>query len=113
MPRTIDVGPIAGVRDDAITAVEVEGARIILVRDGEAVYALQGICSHEGYPLEMAELEPPLLTCALHYSCFDVRDGHVVDPPATLPLASYPVDVIDGRIVLVLPDGSIPMNRSD
>jgi nitrite reductase/ring-hydroxylating ferredoxin subunit len=113
MPRTFDVGQVEDVPNDTITAVEVDGTPIILVRDGEALYALQGTCSHEGYPLEMAELETPVLTCALHYSSFDVRDGRVIDPPATLPLASYAVSVIDGRVVLALPDGAIPVNHSD
>ncbi len=36
--------------------------------------------------------------------------GEPLDPPAEVPLALYPVTVEDGRIVLELPDGPIPVN---
>ena len=60
--------------------------------------------------LELAELEGADLTCALHYSRFDVRDGSVLDPPAELPLASFPVEIAFGRVVVEVSDGPITVN---
>ena len=33
-----------------------------------------------------------------------------LDPPADLPLVTYPVSELDGDIVLELPEGEIPIN---
>ena len=40
------------------------------------------------------------LTCALHLSRFDLTDGEPLDPPAELPLAVYPVEIVDGRVMI-------------
>lgn len=113
MAPAVEIARFADIADDAITVVDVHGTPILLVRANEAVFAVQGICSHEGYPLDQADLESPYLTCSLHYSRFDVRDGSVIDPPAILPLASYPVRIVGDEVVLDLPNGPIPVNLSE
>lgn len=73
--------------------------------------AVQGICSHEYFELDRGFLTAGTLTCALHLSRFDLADGEALDPPAELPLAVYPVLVEDGRIIIEIPDGPLPVNE--
>ncbi len=90
--------------------VQVEGTNILLVNQ-DGLYALQGTCSHEYFELDQGFLSDGSVTCALHFSRFDLRDGEPLDPPADLPLATYKV-VVDGEdIVLELPEGDIPINE--
>ena len=91
--------------------VHVDGCDILLVHLGGQVRAMQGICSHEYFELDKGFLTGDSLTCALHLSRFDLETGEALDPPAELPLAMYPVIIDDGRILLELPEGRIPVNE--
>jgi len=90
--------------------VEVDGTLILLVRQ-EGLFALQGTCSHEYFELDKGFLTADSVTCALHLSRFDLSNGESLDPPAELPLVTYPVREVDGSIVLELPEGEIPINE--
>ena len=91
--------------------VQVDGTDILLVNHEGTVRAMQGTCSHEYFELDRGFLTGDSLTCALHLSRFDLATGEALDPPAELPLKVYPAVVEDGRIVLELPEGPIPVNQ--
>ncbi len=78
--------------------------------DGE-LRAFQGVCSHEYFELDKGFLTRDSLTCALHLSRFDLASGDALDPPAELPLVRYPVVVEDGRVLIEVPDGPLPVNE--
>ena len=73
--------------------------------------ALQGTCSHEYFELDKGFLTAGTLTCALHLSRFDLSDGEPLDPPAELPLEVYPVVVEDGRVLIEVGDGPLPVSE--
>ena len=96
--------------------------QVIVVHTGGEIRAFQGICTHEYFELDKGFLTgggspgangqvAGTLTCALHLSRFDLADGEALDPPAELPLAMYPVIVEDGRIMIEVPDGPLPVNE--
>lgn len=75
------------------------GARICLVRDGNEVYAFADRCPHRDFPLSGDDLvEPCVIECPWHGARFDVRTGAVVRGPATDPLTTYVVRVVDGDV---------------
>ena len=83
---------------------------VLVVNVGGTLRAMQGICSHEYFELDKGFLTRDSLTCALHMSRFDLDSGEALDPPAEVPLAMYPVAVEDGRILIDIPDGPLPVN---
>ena len=91
--------------------VQVDARDILLVNLEGTIRAYQGICSHEYFELDKGFLTGDSLTCALHLSRFDLVTSDALDPPAELPLAMYPVAVVDGRVVLSLPEGPIAVNE--
>ena len=91
--------------------VQVDGTDILVVNIDGDIRALQGICSHEYFELDKGFLTGDTLTCALHLSRFDLETGEALDPPAELPLAVYPVVVEDGRVVIEVPDGPLPISE--
>jgi 3-phenylpropionate/trans-cinnamate dioxygenase ferredoxin component len=113
MARVVEVCQLTDIPQDSIRVVEVDGTPILLLRTEGDVLAVQGRCSHEGYPLDHGDFEAPYLTCGLHYSRFDARDGAVIDPPATLPLACFAVQVTEGKVLLALPEGPVAVNLSE
>jgi len=90
----------------------VDGTDQVLVVNAEgAIRAFQGICSHEYFELDKGFLTAGSITCALHLSRFDLATGDALDPPAELPLMMYEVIVEDGRILIEIPDGPLPVNE--
>jgi 3-phenylpropionate/trans-cinnamate dioxygenase ferredoxin subunit len=108
--RRVDVASLDELPEGTMLMVQVDGVQILLVHSDGVVRAMQGICTHEYFELDKGFLTDGSLTCALHLSRFDLVTGEPLDPPAEVPLALYDVDIDDGRIVLELPEGEIPVN---
>ncbi|HEY8167421.1 MAG TPA: non-heme iron oxygenase ferredoxin subunit [Candidatus Limnocylindrales bacterium] len=111
MTRRLDAAALADVPPGTLLMIQIEGTDILLVNLDGDVRAMQGICSHEYFELDKGFLTGDSLTCALHLSRFDLETGEALDPPAELPLAMYPVVVEDGRVILDMPEGPIPVNE--
>jgi 3-phenylpropionate/trans-cinnamate dioxygenase ferredoxin subunit len=108
--RHVPVAKAADLEEGTMHMVEVDGTLILLVKQ-EGLFALQGTCSHEYFELDKGFLTAGSVTCALHLSRFELSDGEPLDPPAELPLVTYPVSVQGDDIVLELPEGEIPINE--
>ena len=109
--RQVDVAAADEIGDGEMLMVQVDGTDIVLVNHEGTLRAMQGICSHQYFEMDKGFLTGDSLTCALHLSRFDLETGEALDPPAELPLAIYPVHVVDGRVLLELPEGEIPVNE--
>ena len=109
--RRVPVARVAEIPPGTMLMVQVDGTNILLVNQDGAIRAMQGICSHEYFELDKGFITGDSITCALHLSRFDVVTGEALDPPAELPLRTYPVLVVDERIVLELPEGQVPVNE--
>jgi 3-phenylpropionate/trans-cinnamate dioxygenase ferredoxin subunit len=110
--RRVDLLGVDEVPDGTMQMAWVDGTdQVLVVNTGGTIRAMQGICSHEYFELDKGFLTRDSLTCALHMSRFDLETGEALDPPAELPLAMYPVVVEDGRILIEIPDGPLPVNE--
>jgi 3-phenylpropionate/trans-cinnamate dioxygenase ferredoxin subunit len=110
--RRIDLLAVDEVPDGTMKMAWVDGTDpVLVVNTGGELRAMQGICSHEYFELDKGFLTAGTLTCALHLSRFDLADGEALDPPAELPLAMYPVVVEDGRVLIEVPEGALPVNE--
>jgi 3-phenylpropionate/trans-cinnamate dioxygenase ferredoxin subunit len=92
--------PLADLAPGAMRCVTV-GAddAVLLVRTREGgVHAVHNVCSHAYARMDEGRLRGTRLICPLHGAGFDVRTGAVLGAPATAPLRSYPVRVVDGMI---------------
>jgi len=78
--------------------VDVGGTRILLVRRGSEIHAIGEVCSHLGGPLAEGELQGDVIQCPWHGSRFCVRDGSVVDGPATHPQPRFEARLNGGKI---------------
>lgn len=72
-----------------ITAIDVRGTRVAVANVGGTYYAFDDTCTHEQCSLAEGDLTGTTVTCMCHGAEFDVRTGHVLAPPATLPVTSY------------------------
>lgn len=93
---TIDEIPVGHV-----AAAEVDGVTIAIARTGDReVHAVNDTCTHANVSLSEGELSGCTLECWLHGAVFDLRTGTPLTPPATVPVAVYPVK-LEGDDVLV------------
>jgi 3-phenylpropionate/trans-cinnamate dioxygenase ferredoxin component len=89
----------------------VEGLPVVLVKDGEEVHALYGICSHQKKPLDGGTVWKGVLDCPWHHFQWDIRTGENLFPKPIYPLArmphlrdqvrslpAYPVQVVEGFV---------------
>ena len=93
------VVPLDEMASDGACAKAVAGRQVLVCREGEDVYAIDGICSHAGAVLSPA-VSGGVVECPLHGSRFQAKDGAVVCGPATFPQPTLEVRVEDGWIAV-------------
>jgi len=75
---------------------------VLLVRAGEAVFAVGNQCTHQGAGLDKGVVRiagsVKTVTCPAHGSTFNLESGKVMRPPASKPVPVYDVKVEDGRV---------------
>lgn len=73
---------------------------VLLCHTNEGIFAVNNLCTHAAEPLCNGKLKGHRIFCPLHGAAFDVRDGAALTRPASVPLATYPVQVEEGEILL-------------
>jgi nitrite reductase/ring-hydroxylating ferredoxin subunit/uncharacterized membrane protein len=78
---------------------------LVLLRRGDRVDALAGLCSHLSGPLDEGSLvgDAPCVVCPWHGSTFSLRTGEVVHGPATSPQPRFETRVLAGKVQACLP----------
>jgi len=98
----VDAGALDDLAEGVPGEVKVDGAKVIVVRLGDAVYAIGAICTHQEVDLVDGEVDADECTveCPKHGSQFDLVTGEALCLPATRPVAVYSATVVDGRVVV-------------
>ena len=77
--------------------VNPEGLSVLVVRDGDRLFAIGDRCTHQGAPLHGGSVRfagsPATVQCPVHGSVFGLSDGRVLRGPATAPVPAYDVRV--------------------
>jgi nitrite reductase/ring-hydroxylating ferredoxin subunit len=81
--------PLAALGDAGRAVVKVDGREIAVFKIGDAVYAFENACPHEGNPLIEGEIGGETLTCAYHLWRFDLATGACLSGDE--PARCYPV----------------------
>ncbi len=72
---------------------------VLLARKQGEIFALANTCSHLGGPLCDGDLlEDCSVRCPWHHSVFSLKDGSVIDGPATEPQPKFETRVNNGQI---------------
>lgn len=73
--------------------VSANGVPLAIFKVNDKFFAVANACPHAGGPLCEGQLADGVVTCPWHGSKFNVATGAVVNGPATMPVATYPVEV--------------------
>jgi nitrite reductase/ring-hydroxylating ferredoxin subunit len=93
-----DVAADADVTEGQLTAVDVDGRKVLLTRVSGTVCAMENTCAHAGGPLNEGTVEDGEVVCPWHGSRFRLSDGAVMGGPATFPQPQLEAKKVAGRI---------------
>ena len=101
--RAVRAARLDDLQAGQLQLVEAGGARVVLARVRDEVYACQDACAHQGGPLSEGKLSGVRLACPWHGWMYDVRTGECVLPGRGKRVASYPVRVEAGEVWVEIP----------
>lgn len=98
----VTLGKVGDIPAGSAAAFQIEGKQISVANVDGRLFAFDDACTHRGCSLATGSLKGTSLTCPCHGSVFQVTDGSVINGPATRPLLTYDVEVVDGEISISL-----------
>jgi nitrite reductase/ring-hydroxylating ferredoxin subunit/uncharacterized membrane protein len=103
--------PLAELPEDKPVHARAGEIDLVIVRKGQRLHALGGICSHYGGPLWEGEVKDGCISCPWHGSEFQLEDGKPCHGPATYAQPLFEARVRDGQVeVRAVPN--VPQNRA-
>jgi len=90
--------PLEKVEENTLYRVTASGVAVVLLRQGEQLYAISATCPHAGGPLDEGSLQGDVVECPWHGSRFCMRDGRVLTGPATVNAPRYDVRIRNGQV---------------
>jgi nitrite reductase/ring-hydroxylating ferredoxin subunit len=91
---TDDVAPGAALK------VEVGDLVLAVFNVGGEFFVTDDLCTHGPGSLSEGYIEDDVVECNFHNGQFNIRTGEVVSPPCMVPVKTYPVLVIDGKVTV-------------
>ncbi|HYM83149.1 MAG TPA: Rieske (2Fe-2S) protein [Candidatus Dormibacteraeota bacterium] len=82
---------VAEVPEGTLVGANLGKERLVLLREGDRISALHGVCAHEGGPLDKGTLVDGCVQCPWHGSRFRLADGSVARGPAVYDQPVYEV----------------------
>ncbi len=103
----VDVCALAEVPKGDVIGVECDGQRYAVGRTSDGtLFAVSDTCTHQKARLSEGLLTGCELECPMHQGRFDVLTGEPTRRPARRPLATYPVEVVEGRVQIRATDAA-------
>lgn len=88
----------SGVAEGTPLRVVADETPVLLLREGQSIFAIHDRCSHRGCSLSEGTLEGDEIVCSCHGSRFNWRDGSLRGGPATAPQPSFQTREREGQI---------------
>ena len=98
MPSWVEAVPLDRIEDEDVVRFDYGGKTFVIVRIGEAAYALDGLCTHEAAHLADGIVIDHVIECPMHNGRFDVRSGRALRAPACIDLRSYKTKIENGKV---------------
>ncbi len=87
---------LAEIPENQPTSAKAGAQQLVVVRQGEAIYALHAQCAHAGGPLPSGKLVDGCIECPWHFSRFELATGRRRAGPTTFDQPRYEVRAGDG-----------------
>lgn len=99
----IDVCDVEDVDPEDVIRFDHDGRTFAIYRSAEgAVFATDGLCTHEKVHLADGLVMDDTIECPKHNGRFNYQTGAALRAPVCDALATYPARLVDGRIQIEL-----------
>lgn len=98
MATWIDAGPTESLANGQTRSMAVGRRMIAVVRSGEAFFAIEDVCTHDGAALTGGEIEGAEIICPRHGARFSLRTGEALSPPAYEPVHVFETKIEHGHL---------------
>jgi biphenyl 2,3-dioxygenase ferredoxin component len=84
------------------TAVKVEHDNLVLAvfNLGGRFFVTDDACTHGPGSLSEGEIDGEIVECNFHQGAFHIPTGRVEAPPCMIPVRTYAVHVVDGKVCI-------------
>jgi len=110
-PEYVYVSRSGQVPDGYVRRFFPRGLELCLARNRGTAYAVSNYCTHMACLLSAGKVVDDGIGCSCHGSIFDLDTGEAVYPPATKPIATYPLAEIDGKIFVRLTEEDVVLGE--
>ena len=90
----------AAVAPNSAAKVEKNGLALAVYNLDNAFYVTDDQCTHGPGSLSEGYIDGDTIECDFHNGVFNIRTGEVVAPPCMIPLRTYAVQVVDGKVYI-------------
>lgn len=90
--------PMADIPPGGKKAAKINGVWVLVCRDNDRLLAVSNVCSHQIKPLVSGRVRNCTITCPVHGAKFNLETGEALNLPATRPIDTYAVRVVDDWI---------------
>jgi len=90
--------PLADLPAGSKQVVTLAGVPILLCHTADRVFAVRNECSHARETLDCGRMRGGWIACPVHGARFDLESGEPLNPPATQPIQTFAVRIIDDSI---------------
>src|SRR5271156_2526437 len=88
---------LAEIPEGGVKAMELDGERVLLSKQGAVIACFQNACAHLGLPLDGGEIAEGVLTCPHHEFQYDLATGECLTAPE-VQLQAHAVRVVGRRV---------------
>lgn len=96
--KWIDAGATTNLHDGQAISIAAGRRMIAVARSGEAYYAIEDICTHDGAELTGGAIEGTEIICPRHGARFCLRTGEALSPPAYEPVRVFETKIEGGHL---------------
>ena len=104
-PDWVTVCAVERLHDQPMLCAKAAGVALLVIRDGERLYACERACPHEQADLGLGRVTDGRLHCPRHQAWFDLTDGRISPGWTSRALRRYAVRVVDGEVQVNLQVG--------
>jgi nitrite reductase/ring-hydroxylating ferredoxin subunit len=100
--KRIDLCTASEIAPGNALKVEVGDLALAVFNVGGEFFVTDDLCTHGPGSLSEGYIDGDIVECNFHNGQFDIRTGEVVSPPCMIPIKTYPVTLIEGRVTIEL-----------